>query len=305
MKCLKCYKDSDDFYHKNCANVFFKSKKTPILNYTLEDIEKLAKKLVQTNITIPGVQPKLSLHLDKSNSNKMTIVGFEGDFILKPQAKSFIELPENEDLTMCMAELCGIRVVPHTLIKLKSGELAYITRRIDRIDGNKIHMEDMCQILGNQTDAKYRGSMEKVGKAILKYSSLKGIDIVSFFEVALFSYLVGNSDMHLKNFSLIEFEDGFSLSPAYDLLSVRIVLPEDREEMALTLNGKKNKILKNDFIEFGKSINLSEKVIQNSFEKFKSKLCDLKELVKISFLSEDLKKKYSDLLNERFKIFST
>jgi serine/threonine-protein kinase HipA len=300
MRCLFCYQKSENDYHNKCLELFFGSNKSPLINYTLNDLNDLAKKIIKSRIVIPGVQPKLSLHIEKGNTQRLTIVGLEGDFILKPPTNEFPNLPENEDLTMHLAEICGIKVVPHTLVKLKSGEYAYLTRRIDRINGQKIHMEDMCQILGNLTENKYNSSMEKIGKAILKYSKLKGLDLISFFEMTLFSYLVGNSDMHLKNFSLIESDNGFVLSPAYDLVSVKLAMPKDNEELALTLNGKKNNLEKKDFLKFGETINLQEKTILNIFENFKSKLPILTEYINISFLNDDLKKRYIDLLNKRF-----
>jgi len=302
MNCLVCYGNQKDS-HLKCLKSFFGTKKQPLMDYSLNDLNQLAKKLIQSKRGIPGVQPKLSLHLDQNKKERFTLVGLEGDFILKPPTKQFHQLPENEDLSMHLAEICGINVVPHTLIKLKSGELAYLTKRIDRMDGIKLHMEDMCQISGNLTEDKYRGSMEKIGKLIFKYSSLKGLDLISFFEITLFSYLIGNSDIHLKNFSLIKYKKDYVLSPAYDLLSVKLVLPEDKEEMALTLNGKKNKLNKKDFFIFGESIYLSPKTIQNTFDRFKIKLPFLKDFIQISFLEDTSKSKYIELLNERFKIF--
>jgi len=304
MKCLICYNECETDYHEECLKLFFKSKITPIINYNLKDLNKLSQNIIKSRVTIPGVQPKLSLHIEKENSNKLTIIGIKGDYILKPPTESFRELPENEDLTMHLAEICGIKTVPHILIKLKSKEICYLTKRIDRKKNQKIHMEDMCQILEKLTEDKYRGSMERVGKAILKYSNVKGLDLISFFEITLFSYLVGNSDMHLKNFSLIENELGYSLSPAYDLVSVKLAMPKDNEEMALTLNGKKKKLNKSDFLKFAEFISVTQKSAENSIKKFKLKKQELIDFIKKSFLSDSSKKSYLDILNKRFQILN-
>lgn len=167
-------------------------------------------------------------------------MGLWGRYILKPQTDVYRALPELEDLTMHMAEAAKIAVVPHSLIRFADGELCYITRRIDRQkDGTKTAMEDMCQLSERLTEYKYKGSYEQIAKLIKKYSATPQLDLVNFWEVVVFSWIVGNSDMHLKNFSLYKTPTGYSLTPAYDLLSTAIVMPEDKEELALTLNGKK------------------------------------------------------------------
>lgn len=303
MKCLICYEDCDSDYHESCLHSFFSSKRVPFIEYTLDELHELSKKVLKSKATIPGVQPKLSLHIDESSSNRLTIIGFKGDYILKPPTKQFRKLPENEDVTMHLAKACKLKTVPHILIKLKSGELCYVTKRIDRLANTKIHMEDFCQILERLTEDKYKGSMEKIGKAILKHSNLKGIDLIEFFERAVFSYLVGNSDMHLKNFSLIGNDEGYSLSPAYDLVSVKLAMPKDSEEMALPLNGKKNNLNISDFITFAQVIGIPYKSVLNSFEKFKGKKQELIEIVQKSFLSESSKKKYTEIIKERYNLF--
>ena len=303
MKCLICYEKCETEYHESCIKSFFKTKKVPLIEYTFDELNKLSEDIIKSKIVVPGVQPKLSLHIEDTTPNRLTIIGFKGDFILKPPTTQFKELPENEDVTMHLAKECGLKTVPHILIKIKSGELCYLTKRIDRINNKKIHMEDFAQILEKLTEDKYKGSMEKIGKAILAHSNLKGIDLIEFFEISVFSYLVGNSDMHLKNFSIIENEKGYSLAPAYDLVSVKLAMSNDTEEMALPLNGKKNKLKISDFSTFAKAISIPEKSVENSLNKFKDKKGDLIKIINKSFLCENSKNKYIEIINQRFKIF--
>jgi serine/threonine-protein kinase HipA len=202
---------------------------------------------------------------------------------------------------MHLAEIAKIKVVPHSLIRLKSGQLAYITKRIDRISNHKLHMEDMCQLTEKQTEHKYQASYEQVAKVILKYSTNPGLDIVNFAELVLFSFLTGNADMHLKNFSLIyDPTDGPILSPAYDMLSTALVNPKDDEDLALTLNGKKKRINRYDFESAFNNMKLDAKQQANIFRKMEKVKTKWVYFIKLSFLSSDFKDKYIQLLNERF-----
>lgn len=307
-KCLFCYQpiDNGQDFHATCSKSFFGTETPPILDYTLDDMTELAKKIVETSVTVPGVQPKLSLGIIKNTIDKnkrLTIVGaLGGNFILKPQNTSFPEMPKNEDLTMKLAEHCSILTVPHTLIRLKSGELSYLTKRVDRTaSGKKNHMLDMYQIL--EAYDKYKGSMEKIGKAIQTYSENTLLDLTRFFELIVFSYITGNNDMHLKNFSFIYKNDSWKLAPAYDLLNVALHLPEDKEEMALTMKGKKRRLTKEDFNQFGTTLGLNDKQIQNTYNRFVNAESQLLQLIGYSFLSSENQKKYKLLLIERIKIF--
>jgi len=212
----------------------------------------------------------------------------------------YSQLPEVEDLTMHLASIARIKTAPHSLIRLQSGNLAYITKRIDRKDKRKLPMEDMCQLTERMTEDKYHGSYEQIAKTILKYSRTPGLDVVNFFELVLFSFLTGNADMHLKNFSLLEQEHlGMTLSPAYDLVNTTLVNPADEEELALTLNGKKNKIKKQDFVTAMKTQNLDEKQQNNIFNKMIKAFPHWLELIDKSFLSDAFKLQYKEIINER------
>lgn len=307
-RCLYCYEKLDENevdFHPSCSKKIFGTAIPPELPYSETQIEELALQIVQSQIAVTGVQPKLSLDLTSNPNNnqpkRFTIVGLWGEYILKPPTPNYIQLPEVEDLTMHLAAAAKIKVVPHSLIRLQSGKLAYITKRIDRSKKDKLHMEDMCQLTERLTENKYHGSYEQIAKAILKYSVNPGLDVVNFFEQIVFSFLTGNADMHLKNFSLIhQPKTGSVLSPAYDMVATSIVNPEDDEDMALTLNAKKKKIRKSDFIAAFSSLNLEKKQQENIFNKMKKSQEKWFDLIDKSFLSEDFKKKYKELILMRF-----
>jgi serine/threonine-protein kinase HipA len=267
---------------------------------------ELAAAVVQRSVTVPGVQPKLSLTLVKDtmadgNKGRLTIVGtLGGNYILKPPHADYPEMPQNEHVTMRMAESFGLQVVQSSLIRLSSGELAYITKRIDRTaEGEKIHMLDMFQIL--EAFDKYKGSMEKVGKAISMYVENTMLDLLNFYELTIFCFLTGNNDMHLKNFSMIA-RNGttWNLAPAYDLLNVTVVNPGDKEELALTLNARKSKFNKTRFIEFGQNLGLTVRQIEGVFKRLMRNKEKAEDLIEVSFLSRKYQKKYMTLLSERY-----
>jgi len=306
--CLVCYKPLDhqaERYHQRCCQWLFGQRSAPELPYAYDELRALAEKVIRSRVVVPGVQAKLSLHLDNSikKNSRFTIVGLWGGFVLKPPLEAYPNMPEIEHLTMHLAGLFKIETVPHGLIHLKSGELAYITRRIDRLpNGSKLHMEDMCQLSERLTEDKYRGSMEQIGKIIKKYSSNPLLDCIRFFDVALFSFITGNADMHLKNFSLIyPVDDMVKFTPAYDLLATRLLIPEkdDPEEMALTINGRKRKLNKEDFLSLANNLGLQEKQVANVFKRFSSALPEARAAIGNGFLPEDKRKQYQQLLEER------
>ncbi len=306
-RCLYCYQPLEEEkseFHSGCCRKIFGTPHPPELPYSEDQMLQLAEKVVKSQTTVTGVQPKLSLHLDKlgkkDEPQRFTIVGLWGGYILKPPTKQYQSLPELEDLTMHLAGVSGIEVVPHSLIRLSSGKLAYITRRIDRKNEVKIHMEDMCQLTERLTEQKYNGSHEQIGKAIIKYSANPGLDIINFFEQVLFSFLTGNADMHLKNFSLIDKPElGYVLSPAYDMVASSLVVEGDEEDLALTLNGKKKKIKRTDFIEAIKRFDIDNKAIDNMFDKFNVSMKKWHAFIDISFIPDDMKKSYHDLIYKR------
>jgi serine/threonine-protein kinase HipA len=307
-KCLYCYKllqDSTNDFHEACNKRFFGQLKTPQLAYNLEDLQNLAMQIVQSQMAVTGVQAKVSLSLhkkeDKNIVKKLTIVGLYGDYILKPPSAYYEQLPELESATMHMAAVCGLDVVPHSLVHLQDGTLCYVTKRIDRTRKGKLNMEDMCQLSERLTEDKYKGSHEQVAKLVLKYSSNPLLDVSNFYEQVLFSFFTGNADMHLKNFSLVEKENlGMVLSPAYDLVPTALVNPTDAEELALNLNGKKRKLKYNDFLVAYESAGLSKKVLDNTLELFKYCKPEMLKVLGKSFVSDDNKSSYCSLLDSRF-----
>ena len=308
-RCLYCYKELGEGhkdFHPNCARKFFGTADAPLLEYRREDLDALAAQVIQAQTSLTGVQPKLSLNLYKhEGSNRLTIVGLWGDFIFKPQTDTYPELPENEDLTMHMAEVARIKVVPHSLIRLADSTLGYITHRIDRTKkGEKIDMEDLCQLTLHPTEYKYKSSYEQIAKTIVAYSSMPKLDLVNFMQVLLFSFITGNNDMHLKNFSLYRPKRLYQLTPAYDLLNVAIVNPKDKEELALTLNGKKSRLKLSDFLKASATMGIEKNVTMQLIASMKNALPAWAELINNSFLSKDMKDAYLELIDKRIKALS-
>ena len=306
-KCLYCYEalEGNFDFHEKCAMAFFGKKEAPKLEYSLDQMSELAKNVVERSVSVPGVQPKLSMSLfdDAGNTGefRLTVAGaLGGHYIFKPPSNEYPEMPANEHLTMRIAESFGIQTVPSSLIRLKSGELSYITKRIDRtVEGQKIHMLDMFQI--TEAYDKYKSSMEKVGNALHQHSANTLLDMVFLFEMTLFCFLTGNNDMHLKNFSMLDSPSGWILSPAYDLLNVSIVNPDDSEELALTMEGKKSKLKRIHFENLAKKMGLTEKQTEGVFKRFLRKKKDALRWIDKSFLSPKMKVAYIGLLDNRYE----
>jgi len=309
-KCLYCYGPLNEGgnYHKKCSEEFFGTPTPPKIPYSIDQMTELAKNVVEQSIAVPGVQAKLSMSLIKETrenpDTRLTVIGaLGGRYILKPPSEKYPEMPQNEHVTMRMAKAFNIQVVPSSLIRLASGELSYITKRVDRLEnGEKIHMLDMFQI--TEAFDKYKSSMERVGKALHTYSENTLLDKIFFFELVIFCFLTGNNDMHLKNFSMIKSASGWIFAPAYDLLNVSILLPEDKEEMALTLEGKKKKLNIENFINLGKGLDLTDKQIDSAFARMIKNKSKAINLIDKSFLSNEMKILYKELLDSRYKQLS-
>lgn len=303
-KCLYCYQRLEEGqrdFHPNCARKFFGTKDAPILEYKHDDLNQLAEQVIRAQTSLTGVQPKLSLNLNKHDGcNRLTIVGLWGDYIFKPQTEAYPQLPENEDLTMHLAEAAKIKVVPHSLIRLSDGKLGYITKRIDRIkNGEKIDMEDMCQLTLHPTEYKYKSSYEQIARTITKYSSTPKLDLTNYMQLLLYCFVTGNNDMHLKNFSLYRPEKDYLLAPAYDLLNTTIVNPKDKEELALPLSGRKTKLRVADFLNTARTIGLEESVVLRLIKGLQKALPKWQVLIQSSFLDENMKNAYQELIMSR------
>ena len=305
MKCLCCYKElhaGEHDYHAACAKRWFGARGVPTLPYSHADIRDMAKQIVRAQTTVTGVQAKLSMDIQRiEQESRFTIVSMDGAYILKPQTTQYPYLPENEDLTMHLAQIAKIEVVPHILVRFEDGELCYLTKRIDRTtNGTRLPMEDMCQLTERLTERKYKGSYEQIAKAIRQYSHAPGLDLTNYWTMVLFCWLVGNSDMHLKNFSLYAPNTTeHVLTPAYDLVNTLLAIPEDNEELALTLNGKKRKLTRHDFETAMLSSGLNEKVVSNIFRKFLRIYPQWEATIRTSFLPEDLQEAYWQLIQQR------
>lgn len=312
-KCLYCYKELDPKlgdYHPACVKAFFGTKQAPVLPYKLSEMEKLAKEAAELSITVPGVQPKLSLgwikqEMEDGHQSRLTIMdALEGNYILKPQNAPYPQMPENEHLTMKLSELFKMDIVPVNMIRLASGELCFITRRIDRNpDGSKRHMIDFLQIL--ELADKYKGTMEALGKTIGELSVNTLFDKLRFFESAVFNFIIGNNDMHLKNYSMFLSDMGWVLSPFYDLLNVKLILPKDKEDTALLLGGKKSNFSKAYFDRLGVGLGLNDKQLTSVYKKVAKWHPLATELIKNSFLTDERQKAYEALISDRAKIFTT
>jgi len=304
--CLICYKDAgNEPYHGRCVKKFFGTGEMPTIELNKELLKELAEQTINERIAVTGVQPKLSVTLEKhQGTGRLTIVGLWGEYILKPQHSSLPAMPETEDLTMHLADIFGVEVCEHSLLRASDGRLVYLARRFDREKNRKIHVEDFCQLSEFLTENKYKGSYERAGKLILSYCKNPGLDIVKYFELLLFCYLTGNNDMHLKNFSLIHREDSIDLTPAYDLVNVNLVFPKDQEETALLLNGRQKNIHLRDFEALGTVLGIPEKVRDNSYKKFRNHNPAVQQMIHTSFLPSDMQDTYWQIWNKKQRIFT-
>ena len=289
----------------------FGTHKTPILPYTRDNIGELALQVLEKSTSVTGVQPKLSLDINRGGKNepdKLTIVGLWGNYILKPQSPKYDSMPELEDLTMKLAGVSGIATACHGLIMMDDGELAYVTRRMDRGDcGEKYSMLDMCQLTNRLTEHKYRGAYIQLAETIKRYSATPMLDVQRFWEIVLFSWLTGNSDMHCKNFSLIEKDDrGYQLSPAYDLLAVQLTGINDKDELAMPLVGygvDDNETLsgfnRSSFVQAMVASGIARGVAVRIIDKMISRTGKWDDVIDSSFLKDELKSSYKSLVAER------
>ena len=313
MNCLCCGNPLSENYqshwHNRCIKKFFGTSVLPDIKIDDDTLKRLASETSSRGFTVPGVQKKLSLHLfEADDTPRLTLVNYPTGYILKPQVKEYEALPESEHLVMSMAEMAGIITVPHGLIDGNMGR-AYITKRIDRVikkdSVKKLAMEDFCQLDLRLTDDKYRGSYERCAKLIKKYSSRIGIDMTEFYVRLVFSFIVGNSDMHLKNFSLIETDVAsteYVLSPAYDLLPVNANLPSDTEQFALTMNEKKTNIRKKDFLIFADSCDITRQAAEKIIKKLVSMEGKFITACEDSLLPDTLKERLIKIISERVAV---
>jgi serine/threonine-protein kinase HipA len=274
------------------------------LPYTAVELRQEAANRAK-KLSIQGVQPKLSAAISIVDQ-EFKIVDQFGTYIIKPQNDLFPQLPENEDVTMRMAKVFGLEVPFHGMLYGKDGSLSYFIKRFDRYGkGSKLATEDFAQLTGNTRDTKYRFTMEKLIPVLDEYCSFPAIEKADFFKRILFCYVTGNEDMHLKNFSLITKNGKTTLTPVYDFLNSTIAIKNPEEEIALTLKGKKSNLKAADFIDYyaKERLQLNEKTVATTLQQMKKATPKWKELLEISFLSDEMKEKYFNLLETRLELF--
>jgi serine/threonine-protein kinase HipA len=271
--CPICLRRCDGAEHPACSLALYGTASPPKLDVGLGDVERLAIETVNRRLALTGVQRKLSLSCAGNDAERrLTIVGaLGGSHILKPPAPEYPGMPELEHWTMVLARASGLRTAEAGLIPLSSGEPAFITKRFDRDGAHRIHVEDLCQLSGLATEHKYRSSMEKVGTVVRDLATAPGDDALRLLEVTVLAFLVGNSDMHLKNWTLVRDAGRIVLSPAYDLLPVRLLV-DDPEEFALPINGRKNRLERRDFESFGKHLKIPDVVIRRTLDDLPARL---------------------------------
>jgi serine/threonine-protein kinase HipA len=300
--CLSCQGSEPEIdlpwtYHPRCSRNLFGSPRPPRVPFGTGDVVAEAQKMVG-KMSISGVQPKLSVIHDRKK-HELAVVERGGLYILKPPTERFESLPENENLCMNIAAAYGIEVPPHGLLPLSDGALAYVVKRFDRLeDGSKLQQEDFQQLL--QTEDKYDGSYERIANFLKIHSSVPGLDLLRLFERALLFYVLGNGDAHLKNFSLLKKEEvGYQLSPAYDILNSRLVLPEEKEDMCLSVGGKKNRLARQDFVRLSEHFGLTRKQADISLTRLNELKPATERMIGESLLKVSLKKRFLEIFRER------
>ncbi|MEX2186041.1 MAG: HipA domain-containing protein [Pirellulales bacterium] len=297
--CRICLRDvrGDGHYHTRCLRALFRSGKAPRLDIEVSKLHTAALAMVG-HTSLSGVQKKISVNLS-ADRETLQVAAEGGRYILKPQTGTYPALPENEHVTTQLAKLVDIEVAPSGLVSLKDGSLAFVTRRFDRLpDGRKVRQEDFCQLAEKSPKEKYIGSAELCVRLLNRYASEPPIEILKFFRMLVFAWWTGNGDMHLKNFSLLADEDGFiKLTPAYDLVCTRLVLPDDT--MSLSMVGRKDRLRRKDWLAFAAYCGLPERTATRVLNRQASVKSTAFELVERSFLPDEQKADYATLLEER------
>lgn len=294
--------DQENYSRKGLLQLSPQLKELQPLTYSAAEQREVAIQYVG-KMSIQGVQHKLSAKL-KVKLGKFEVVEHGGNYILKPQSYEYPELPENEALSMSLAAVAGFNVPVHGLIYSKDGSMTYFVKRFDRISHNKkLALEDFTQLLQLSREVKYASSMEKVAEVIQQFCTFPKVEWRKLFKLTLFNFLIGNEDMHLKNFSLITKNGIVELSPAYDLVNSTIALGQAKEEIALSIRGKKNNLRRNDFANYfaAERLSLNEATISSVFKEIEQVMPGWEKLIQNSFLSASMKKKYQALLDERWE----
>lgn len=304
MNCLICLRPSDPSpYHARCLRQLFGAGSVPALDLDLARLHTVALAMVGRT-TLSGIQRKVSMDLAVERRALRLVLGV-GHFVLKPQAQTFPEIPQNELLTMRMAERVGIEIPPCGLVRLRDDTLAYVVRRFDRLhDKRKLRQEDFCQLAEQPPKEKYRGSAELCVRLLRRYASEPLMDVLRLYRLMAFSWWTGNGDMHLKNFSLLTGDDGLHrLSPAYDLVCTRLVIPDD--QLALSVGGKRDHLTRQDWLGLARHGGIPERSAERVLARIVSSEGECAEMIDRSFLGPPFKSAYRDLLRERARILAS
>jgi serine/threonine-protein kinase HipA len=286
-------------YNDKTLREMFGKPVRPAIPLTLADVAQQARKFAG-KMSISGVQPKLSVRLDDEG---LLPTERDGRYILKPQTLGFAQLPQNEYLCMQMGKLFGLLTADCLLLELSDGSPAYLVKRFDRRKKGqniaKLHCEDMQQIIGGQD--KYSGSHEQIARAIGEHCSVEAVEMQRLFEITIFNFTIGNGDAHKKNFSLLTADGRTTLSPAYDLVSSRLALPEESDEMALTIGGKRNRLTRRDFKEFARHMGITEDYMQKKLDQLVALGGEFDTMIAKSALSDELRERFSQILASRLR----
>jgi len=278
--------------NKKLSNKMFNLPDWPKIDFTLSEVSLKAQELTG-KLSISGVQPKLSVKLNRKN-NTLVPAAKGGEYILKPQTQAYLNLPENENCCMDIAEALGISVPMHCILPMKDNSLAYVIKRYDRNKNRKYHQEDFQQIL--EKDDKYAGSVEEICRKLTVISAIPGLDVQLLFEIVVLNFIIGNGDAHFKNYSIITYDDiERRLAPAYDLVCSKLVIPKDRDS-ALTINGKENNLKRKDFDILADYNKIPGKV---RYEKFSRKFEEIQKIINTSCLDTEKQKRFIEIIKER------
>jgi len=306
MKCLSCHKEtnSSETYHSKCLRGLFGVGYAPKITFGIADLPSEVS-LTAGKMSISGVQIKASVKLNPADK-QLEIAGEGGTHILKPEPTEYPELPQNENLVMNMANELKMKVPAHGLFKMADDKFCYIIKRFDRIlNGEKIHKEDMAQLLQLPTEAKYNSSLEAVGNIVKAYAANPYLELFNFFQRAVFNFVIGNGDMHLKNWSLLTPETGGnSLTPCYDFVDSKMYLPNE-EDSALPMMGKKNKLCREDFEKFAQYLELDRKAAENAINSIVESDSKFISMTHDSFLSKQRQDQLSEIIMERVQRLKT
>jgi serine/threonine-protein kinase HipA len=280
------------------VRALFDARRPPeIVDVDLAKLHTLALAMVGRQ-SLSGVQRKVSVGLTADKQTLHVALG-GSQYILKPQSATYPGLPQNELLTMRIAELAGVRIPPCGLVRLADSSLAYLVRRFDRqTDGTKLRQEDFCQLALRPAKQKYDGSAELCARLVKRYATEPLVESLRLFRLVLAAWWTGNGDMHLKNFSMLTDGSGITrLSPAYDLVCTRLVIEDD--DLALPVNGKKSKLTRADWVAFGDYCGLRPAVIERVIGDLDAALPGAAALVDGAPLTDTAKAAFSALLAER------